>query len=92
MPYELADYGWSAIRSMLPNKQKGPTLFGLQPARSSSLAIEKGFIVWKPGSRVTLPSTATLRAATDVMGETAATPSRASSVVERLLPAHPVHR
>jgi hypothetical protein len=47
---------------------------------------------------VTLPSTATLRAATDVVrdrglerdGETAATPSRAGSVVERLLPVHPV--
>jgi hypothetical protein len=57
---------------MLPNKQKEPTVFGLQPARSCSLAIKKGFIVSKPGSRVTLPSTATLRATTDVVGGIAA--------------------
>ena len=81
-----------------PKQAGGADSFELQPARSSSLAIEKGFIVSKPGSRVTEPSTATLRAATDVVrdrglerdGETAATPSRAGSVVERLLPAHPV--
>jgi hypothetical protein len=37
---------------MLPNKEGVGSFVGIHPARSSSLAIEKGFIASKPGSRI----------------------------------------